>query len=278
MSRAFEVAGGSVMGREHYRLMSNRQDAYYVVRQGDVTVAVVCDGCGDPGSPQSEVGAALGARMIANRLGELLAAGPDDRLATIEAAEKTLEQVRRNTLAGMKRTARSMGGDLLGTTRDCFLFTVVGCAMNASKAVFFSIGDGVIIVNGQATLLGPYPGNAPPYMAYALLDGYSEQADLRFKVHHHLHLDCLNSFLIGSDGVEDMIGESITLPGTGEAFGGLEELWNRELHYVNPQALSNRLRLLNTEQTKVDWQAHRKTTDRGRLPDDTTVIVGRRRA
>jgi hypothetical protein len=276
MSTAFQIAGGTVVGREHYRLRANGQDAYRIERRGEVMVAVVCDGCGDPGSPHSEVGATLGARMIAHRLAALLAAGAD-RLATPKAVEKTLEEVRRATLAGLRKLARSMGGDLAGALNDCLLFTVVGCAIDATHAAFFSLGDGVIIVNGQAMMLGPYPDNAPPYMAYALLDGCKEQCDLRFSIHHHMPASGLQSFLIGSDGVRDLMKEGMQyLPGTNEVIGEIDTFWRTSSYYVNPHALSNRLRLINTDQLVIDWQAHKKTTDWGRLPDDTTLVAGRR--
>ena len=274
MSTAFQIAGGTVMGREHYRLRANRQDAYRIERRGEVTVAVVCDGCGDPDSPHSEVGAALGARMIAHRLAVQLATD-DCRLATPEGIGKTLEGVRRETLAGLRKLARSMGDDLVRAISDCLLFTVVGCAINATHAAFFSLGDGVIIVNGQATLLGPYPDNAPPYMAYALLDGCKEQCDLRFSIQHHTSTSALESFLIGSDGVRDLMEQGRQyLPGTNEVVGEIDTFWQAYEYYVNPHALNNRLRLINTDQVRIDWQAHRKATDWGRLADDTTLVVG----
>ncbi len=137
MGEEFEMVGGSVMGREHYRLRGNRQDAFRIERCGDVSAAVVCDGCGDPGSPSSEVGAGLGARMIAHRLVSVFCMKPE-RLETAEGVESTLEEVRRGTLGELRRLVGGMGEDSRQVICDCFLFTVVGCVVGKSHAAFFS--------------------------------------------------------------------------------------------------------------------------------------------
>jgi hypothetical protein len=169
-----------------------------------------------------------------------------------------------------------MGSDPVDAIRDYFLFTVVGCAIGPEHVAFFSLGDGVIIVNGQAQVLGPYLDNAPPYMTYALLDECNGDRDLRFNLHQHLPTSHLHSFLIGTDGVLDLMREEAhCLPGTDEAVGEITTFWSSGQNYVNSTVLGNRLRLINTNRTRIDWQARRKSTDWGRLPDDTTLIVGR---
>ena len=168
MTTQFEIAGGTVTGREHYRLRANGQDAYHIVRRGETSVAIVCDGCGDPASRHSEVGAVLGARMIAQRLAGVLSSEAG-RLATAEEAERLLEQVRREMLVSLRKLARGMSEDPVEAISECLLFTVVGCAITGEYAAFFSLGDGMIIVNDLHVKIGPYPDNAPPYLAYALL-------------------------------------------------------------------------------------------------------------
>lgn len=267
MTTQFEIAGGTVIGREHYRLHANGQDAYQIVRRDKATVAIVSDGCGDPASRHSEVGATLGARMIAHRLAGLLS-NEAGRLATAEKAERVLEQVRQEMLAALRKLARGMSADPVEAISECLLFTVVGCAITDEHAAFFSLGDGIIIINGRATTIGPYPDNAPPYLAYALLPGCREQDDLRFKLHAHISTEELETFLIGSDGVNDLVAASCA--------GDIEALQTDPLNYGNAYAISNKLRLLNTERTEINWEEHRKSVQRGALPDDTTVVVGRK--
>ncbi|MEP6775445.1 MAG: protein phosphatase 2C domain-containing protein [Chloroflexota bacterium] len=267
MTTQFQIAGGTVTGREHYRLHTNGQDAYHIVQRGETSVAVVCDGCGDRASKHSEVGAAVGARMIAHRLANVLSSEAG-RFATAEEAERVLEQVRREMLGALRKLAHGMSDNPVEAISECLLFTVVGCAITGEHAVFFSLGDGMIVVNGRATRIGPYPDNAPPYLAYALLPDCRGQDDLRFTLHAHLSTEELDTFLIGSDGVNGLIDAACA--------GDIEAFRTDPLNYENPYAISNKLRLLNTERTEIDWQEHRKSVQRGVLPDDTTLIVGRK--
>ena len=119
---------------------------------------------------------------------------------------------------------------------ECLLFTVVGCAITGEHAAFFSLGDGMIIVNDRHMKIGPYPDNAPPYLAYGLLPECRGQADLRFTLHAHVSTEELDTFLIGSDGVNDLIDTPCA--------GGIEDFWTDPLNYENPYAISNKLRLL----------------------------------
>jgi hypothetical protein len=265
MGAQFEIAGGTVTGREHYRLRANGQDAYAIVERGEISVGVVCDGCGDPGSKHSEVGAGIGARVVAHRLASMLGSNPG-ALSTEAETERTLERVRRDLVASLRKVARTMSDQPLDAVSECLLFTVVGCAITRENAAFFSQGDGVIAVNEQVMIIGPYPDNAPPYVAYALLPECQEQGDLRFTLHAHMRTEGLDSFMIGSDGVQDLI----------EA-GEIDSFRADPLSYANPYSVSNRLRLLNTERTEIDWEGHRKSVRRGVLADDTTLIVGRKR-
>ncbi|RKH40422.1 hypothetical protein D7X12_20835, partial [Corallococcus sicarius] len=69
----FDVAVGSVQGREHARTGRNNQDAV-CVREGEHgLVALVADGCGS--QPCSELGAQLGVRRLAQAAQARLARG-----------------------------------------------------------------------------------------------------------------------------------------------------------------------------------------------------------
>ncbi|TPW19027.1 MAG: hypothetical protein FD126_3096, partial [Elusimicrobia bacterium] len=135
--------------------------------------------CGS--EPRSGLGAALGA--------SLAAAAVERRLAVEGALD--LRGLGDEILAGLVRLAAIAGLGL----REHFLFTIVGAAFAGERAVVFACGDGVAAVDGRVTRLGPYPGNAPPYLAYAL-EGAA------------VSLDCLydgpaKSVLVGTDGAAD---------------------------------------------------------------------------
>src|SRR5438093_9977994 len=68
MNRRFEAAAGSIVGTAHLHAGRNGQDGFAIHRQGEVTVAVVTDGCGS--APHSEVGAKIGAAIVARCVAE----------------------------------------------------------------------------------------------------------------------------------------------------------------------------------------------------------------
>ena len=267
LSTTFEIAAGTTMGTSHYQAHQNRQDGWWVERTTRCVAAIVCDGCGDPGSPCSEVGAAIGARLLARRLCELAGVGVP--------AETALEQARLDVLSHLGVLAAGMG-DVEDAVRRYFLFTVVGALVTCREAVFFSIGDGLICVNDRVHKIGPYPDNAPPYMAYALIPHHRCSDSQHFTVHVRVPTPELDRFLLGTDGAAPLLDESLAVPGKPGAAGGLDRWLAEDLYYRNPAALPNRLRLLASDHQRIDWEAHRKLTDRGRVADDATLVLGRR--
>ena len=68
MNELFESAAASIVGTDHRKpfVWKNNQDAFVIRSRGDLLVGVVADGCGE--GPYSELGARIGANMLANRL------------------------------------------------------------------------------------------------------------------------------------------------------------------------------------------------------------------
>lgn len=263
-SSAHEIAGGTVAGRSHALSGKTNQDAYAWRVCGDVLVAVVCDGCGS--SPHSEVGAQIGARLCSNLLTARLAEG-----AALEAPA-LWEGLRVDILAELRRLAVAMGGQLAETVADHFLFTVVGLALVGDAGCVFAAGDGIAVVDGVVTRLGPFPGNEPPYLAYGIVSrdapGFSVvRAFLRAQ-----------SALIGTDGAVDLAGmASCSLPGGG-AVGPLDRFWEEDGYFRNRDAVRRRLALVNREVTRPLWDERRIERRTGLLDDDTTVVVVRRKS
>jgi Protein phosphatase 2C len=276
ITQLFQVAGGTVTGTEHVRLGRNRQDAYRVESCPNALVAVVCDGCG--GSPFSEVGAHVAARMTARRLLAHLAAAPSRSPAEL------LERTRLDVLAHLLALAEGMGGPPAEVVHDYLLFTTVGAAIDRDRSFFFSLGDGLIVVNGAVTGIPRFPGNAPPYMAYSLIPGYAEHAHslhsaeaLAFQIHECLPTQELRHFVVGSDGAVDLVAaQGRKLPGRGQLLEPVSRFWEEDF-YSNPRKIDRFLRLANEPAAVIDWQGHRRVIENGLLPDDTTLVVGRRR-
>jgi hypothetical protein len=238
----FEIAGGSVAGRAHTAAGRNNQDAFCWAVDAGGLIAVVCDGCGS--GPHSEVGAQVGARLFVQAAGRLLR-------ADLEPAD-LLEQVGQDVLASLRVLARGMSADASSfarTVTDHFLFTIVGALITARGATTFSLGDGLMVVNGERTQLGPFPDNQPPYLGYALLPGAPRQ-QASFEIHRSLAPDEVQSLVLGTDGAVEL--ES--------------ELWSDERFFKNPDMVRRRLTVLS------------RGARAGLLSDDTTLVVIRRKA
>lgn len=270
MQDLFELAAGSIRGRNHGLTGRNNQDAWCSLISEQSMIAVVCDGCGS--APHSEVGAKLGAWLTVAILAQVLIQNqwqsPDAWLSTVQV----------ELLAQFQTVVKAMGGDWRQTLHDYFLFTIVGAVLTPTEAMVFSLGDGAIWVNDQLTQLGPFPGNAPPYLAYSLTDLESFSLPLSFQVQHRLPLEQVQSIAIGSDGTLDLAAAADRcLPGKTETVGGIDQFWQDDRYFTNPDALRRRLALINREVTKPDWQARQLVRQSGLLPDDTTLVVMRRR-
>ena len=279
MTSDWQLASGTILGRRHRVAGRNNQDAFCVTGNESNLVAVVCDGCSS--GAHSEVGAQVGARMLAHLL---LARVQENGLAE---PETLLEEVRCDALIQLGQLAQSMGSHLTATVCDTLLFTVIGAYITPQDAVFFALGDGAVWVNGEAFALGPFPGNAPPYLSYGLVETHFAPEDLGFKIVKHSPTEELKSFLIGTDGVCDL-RRALTRPATPEngtvarttsrtarqRHEPMAGFWQTERFFVNPDSVRRTLANLNRDRAvEVEGEVRHQA---GLLPDDTTLIVGRR--
>jgi len=263
---AFELAAGSVTGRSHSVLGKPNQDAYAVRAAPFGICGVVCDGCGS--GSRSEVGAALGARIISERVLDEIEKGHSTRDATM------WERIRLQTLETFGAVLRMMGEPAARIVSEYFLFTVVGVALSSEGAVIFGIGDGLFVLNEEMVKLGPFPGNAPPYLGYGLLgEGPS------FSIHHECALNDFKSALVGTDGAIDYASlEGTTYPGArGEKVRPLDCFWQDDKYFQNEDALRRTLWLVNREVTRPVWNEKRLVKEAGLLEDDTTILVVRKK-
>jgi hypothetical protein len=262
----FVLASGSVQGRDHRIALRNCQDATHVASSKDATIAIVADGCGS--GMHSEVGAQVGIRLLSEIVHEQIVRGDVNTIRW--------PRVQQHLLASLDMLARQMGGNYRQTVEDYFLFTFVGVALGGAqfnnRAVFFGLGDGVLAINGEVQNLGPYPGNMPPYAGYGLLPGeLNIDPSLLSIWTQEVPLFELEHFLIGTDGVVDLIeARDKSVPGLEQAVGGIEQFWTEDRYFGgNSELVSRRLKLLAR-----DWPKHEPQA--GVLPDDTSLIVGRR--
>jgi hypothetical protein len=233
-----QIAGGTVIGREHVTIGRNNQDAFCWASTPEATVGVVADGCGS--GVHSEVGAQIGARLLTEAL-RVSAAGLD-----CEAPKSALERLRLDLLVQVRQVAEAMGGSFNQVVGEYFLFTLLGFVIGPRWTTIFGIGDGVFVLNGQRRVLVA-ADNAPPYAGYGLLG--PDGGGPRFEVHAALATQDLRSLLVGTDGAGEI--------------PDLAELWTDDRYYANPYNVGRRL---------VQWN---RTHRPGLLPDDTTLVVAR---
>jgi len=266
MEELFEVAGGSVLGREHRLKGKNNQDAFMWFFSEKAIVGMVADGCGDAKCPHSEVGAKIGSAIAAKKLMETVVRGGEKY-----DWPRILETVRQSVLSQLVVCASSMNPDFPAAINEYFLFTIVGFCLTKTESVLFYSGDGVYSVNGKIYYLRPYPENMPPYLAYAAVPGYSLKHPypefLNFQIGKIVRTEELESVLIGTDGVIELE----------KCLRGIGEFWEEDDYFKNPDMVRRKLAGLNRETIRPDWQNGLIVKESGLLADDTTLVVARKR-
>ena len=278
--REFQFAVGSVLGRDHRVAGKNNQDAWYVSTGDTCDIVLVADGCS--AGTHSEVGAHAGVQMVSRAIRrhvELYNAAGIPHTA-FSSSGPFWEGVRLDVLRQLRGFAQMMGERLPTALNTYCLFTIVGALLTKEWASFFSLGDGVIIVNGEMIPIGPFPNNEPPYLAYGLVPTSLERENpalLRFWVHREEPIESIDSFLIGTDGAWDLHeAELLPMPGKDEPVGPLSQFWSEDRYFRNQDMLRRRLTIANRDMTRASWDERELIIEHGLLPDDTTIITGRR--
>jgi len=260
----FQLAGGGVVGRDHRQASRNYQDAWLVRQTDRYALAILADGCGS--GEYSEVGATIGVRLLAESI--------DHEFAVRGNAPFSWSRVQRRTLTKLDLFTDWLGGSYRQTVESHFLFTVNGALLTDEQAIFFALGDGIIIVNDETLELGPFPGNMPPYLGYGLLlDRLKiDPETVTLRPVREMPLSEVDHFLLGSDGTSDLIAAADkSLPGLSKLCGDISQFWTDDRYFSgNPDLVSRALRLVGR-----DWP--KRDPIPGLLRDDTTIIVGRRR-
>lgn len=273
----FQVASGSVTGTSHRFAGRSNQDGSCIIRHPDHIIAVVTDGCND--GAHSDVGAKLGARMIASGLDEWLRNDTGWDVPPPHDPHEMVNDVRRDVLVAMTHLLTTMGAGIderdvrHATVVDFLLFTVVAVIMTSSRFVLAKIGDGRAMVNGHDIDLGKYSGNAPPYLGYALTRTKMPQAATSFRVMVDRPTYEVQSWLIGTDGCDALAAaEGQPFPSrqpTSRVVVPIREMCEADRFYGNADAVRRYLTLAN-------GGVGPQRVDGGLLDDDTTLVMGRR--
>ncbi len=160
---------------------------------------------------------------------------------------------------------------------ECLLFTIVGVLITERETTIFARGDGIAVVNGEPYRFGPFPGNAPPYLAHELSIPETRSDRQTFTL-HRFPTETITSVLIGTDGVINLKQKAnVPMPGSTELVGPISQFWTDDRYFRNPDMVRRKLTLLHRTVLRPDWDAQRLDVSRGLLPDDTTLVAIRRR-
>ena len=280
MKEVFEVASGSITGRDHRLAGRNNQDACYWLSTERATVAVVCDGCSS--GKHSEVGAKIGARLIVEAILRHFKKLPQDSIPLLENGSCLFwERVRQDVSAQIRILAIAMGNSFSQTVNDYFLFTVLGALVTPTLTFIFSIGDGLYWINEEMNSIGPFESNEPPYLAYDLIETTFNQSKpelLKFQIHEHLLTSEIKSLVIGTDGIFDLNSAAERkMPGKEEKVCPINQFWQEDGYFENSDKIRRKLTLVNRDVKSVDWDEKSVLPENGLLRDDTTLVVIRRR-
>jgi len=240
----FTAAAGSVTGRAHRQAERDGQDGHALVVAEHVMAAIVTDGCSS--GRRSEIGARIGAGWLAALVEQRFAGDLSQAAARAAAAD-----VSRELLVRLGLLARSLdpAGNVDATRIDeSLLFGFLAAVVTTSTTIVFGIGDGIVVVDGEVTAIDPGPDNAPPSVAYGLLD--PRAADGAPRVHFVGPTAGVDTVAVATDGLAPLVSTLATLAGDPR-------------YAVNPSLLRKRLVVLS---------------DRGTFSDDATVAVLRRRS
>ncbi|MEM9543880.1 MAG: hypothetical protein AAGA60_30905, partial [Cyanobacteria bacterium P01_E01_bin.42] len=96
--------------------------------------------------------------------------------------------------------------------------------------------------------------------------------ELQFQIHQSCEIEKLESLLIGTDGVEDLMNAADrNLPGKSEKVGSISQFWQEDRYFKNPDILRRKLSLINRE-----FYCSGQPKEVGLLQDDTTLIAIRK--
>lgn len=257
LDRRFALSAGSLLGGEHARVGKNNQDAVVVDSRSDLLLAVICDGCS--AGRYSEVGARLAATWLARQIPNLPRNIPLHRLAT----HLTIQLGHFLRLLALQLSTND--ADLPGIVRDYLLFTFMVAIVREDESIIFGLGDGLFSVNGEVTVLEAGEGNAPNYLAYGLIPDHlsirsDDLAPEIFFTAPTVHID---SILIGTDGVVDLIEAADQTLGPDSRVEGIRPFETQARYQRNPSLLQKRLNRISAAGI--------------RLFDDTTIALIKRR-
>ena len=145
-----------------------------------------------------------------------------------------------------------MPGPREQVVHDHFLFTVVAAAWRGDEVAVWALGDGGYMLGERVEVLGPFPDNQPPYLAYDLLGAPA-------RAHLEVAGAACGRALVATDGAAE-VGLPVFAAAIDHAL-------------AHPDALRRQLARLARGTERVDWDARRIDRAPAPLQDDGAVAI-----
>jgi protein phosphatase 2C-like protein len=198
-SRRWRYALSSVIGTSHVRSGDPCQDAgaceVIESNEGDVLVAVACDGAGS--AKLSQIGSDKTSRFVLRRVTELLNAGlPVIGLSRDLAICLVLDA--QEHLRATAEKARAMPRDLA-----C---TLVVAVIAPDAATFFQVGDGVVIVGPRSEPVNEFSWVFWPERGeYANTTTFVTDESVSEHLQHESSLNGIDEVAVLTDGIQSLV-------------------------------------------------------------------------
>ncbi|MFZ2193309.1 MAG: protein phosphatase 2C domain-containing protein [Candidatus Moraniibacteriota bacterium] len=197
----FQIRIASLPGVDHKRVGKNNQDSFYydkvTVDNVNYLFGIICDGCS--AGARSETGAHLMVSYIASEIPMMLQVG-----VSMEEIPRALFSRCIGYLSAIS-TMTSMGDPIkrINFIINHLLCTIIGFIMDDERIIFFSAGDGVLVINDQFIQIDQ--DNKPRYLGYHLVDRkyLTEKEGIvpdAFVVQTH-QMSSIDHFAVCSDGM-----------------------------------------------------------------------------
>ena len=197
----YQFRKASFPGNDHKLIGKNNQDSLYydrvTVDKTTYTFGIVCDGCS--AGARNETGAHLMVSYIASEIPMMLRVG-----VTMEEIPGALFSRCIGYLSAIA-SMTSMGDPIkrINFIINHLLCTIIGFITDDERIIFFSAGDGVLVINDQFTQIDQ--DNKPRYLGYHLVDRkyLTEKEGIvpdAFSVQSH-QMNGINRFAVCSDGM-----------------------------------------------------------------------------
>lgn len=267
MHGVFEYAYGSTIGHSHYKSRGNNQDNYYLIQRPELTIGVVCDGCGS--SAFSEMGSRMGSWMVAKRLEEVSIHTVD-----VENIPTCLSYAHSLVVKDLMDIATRLGINLVDAVSHSLLFTIVAMIVGEKNTIVASIGDGFYAVNGEVKEIGPFENNAPPFIGYELVkDIVSIDGSNKFVINKIIETSQVNNIMIATDGLSYVDNNKDKRLINGDIMGEISQFWEDDNYFRDDCYMDKRLQVMNETSVKP----YTNIINGGFLYDDTTIISLRRK-